>query len=73
MMNPFARHKPTFNTDCESPHDEGRSAFAAGRLDVDDACPYPSGSPMSDRRTQWMDGYYGERVRRVLEKCEATA
>ena len=68
-MSLFGRHKLTLNTDCESPHDQGRSASAAGQPDT--ACPYPCGQPMSDKRTQWMSGYYGERVRRVLEKIDA--
>ncbi len=70
-MFSFARNKSTSNADCESPHDEGRLAQATGRPDT--VCPYPLGSPLSDKRTQWMSGYYGERGRKVLERCEATA
>jgi hypothetical protein len=61
---------PRQNVDCESPFDQGRSAFAAG-LSSDSVCPYPCGSPLSNKRTQWMEGYYGERVRRLLDRIEA--
>jgi len=61
--------KPRQNVDCESPFDQGRSAFAAGLPDR--VCPYPCGSPLSNKRTRWMNGYYGERVRRVLDRIEA--
>jgi len=68
-MSIFSRFTTARNADCESPHDQGRSAFAAGQSD--EACPYLASSPASNKRTKWMSGYYGERVRRVLERLEA--
>jgi hypothetical protein len=49
---------------------EGSVAFMSGLNDLD-ACSYPSGHGQGDKRTRWMSGYWGERVRQFLLRWNA--